>query len=362
MSGFFNALFGKKTNSNPRKVVGVDLGATSIKVVELESHKDTISLATYGEILIGQYGNAALGDIAVLNPRQEQTALIDVFRESAVQANKAVFAIPMSSSFVTVINIPKLGASQDIAAQIPVEARKYIPVPISEVTLDWIEIQRADTEESEDSHQVLLVALQNEILKRLETLMKRTNLPGQLTEIECFSVIRGTSNQTQNSRVAIIDIGGASTKLYITNNGLVEQLHRVRSGGAHITKKIAEELKIDFTDAEALKRSYSENDDEANVIIKKVHETIIGHTLVELKQVLENYESSRNAKLSQIVLTGGVTAYSDIISIVANDLGRDVIIAQPFSSVTFPAFMEDVVQDIGPTFTIALGAALRQFE
>ena len=362
MSAFLDKIFGNKMDTSPQRVVGVDLGSTSIKVVELERRDDVVNLSTYGELLVGPYGNGALGDSVTLEAKQEQTALVDIFRESAVQATAAVFSVPMSSSFVTVINLPKLAPDGDVSAQVPIEARKYIPIPINEVTLDWAEIHRSETDKASESQEVLLVAIQNEVLKRLNTLMNRTNLPEQPTEIECFSLIRGVNQSDFGERVAIIDIGGSSTKLYILHNGLLEQLHRVRSGGTHITKQLAEDLQTDFTDAEVRKREYDGASDEIGYTIRRVHEKMLGRTMKEFRQVLQGYEQDHGSEITQVVLTGGVTQYPKINALIEEGLGRSVMVATPFKKVASPAFMEDVTNEIGPTFSVALGAALRQFE
>lgn len=362
MSAFLGSIFGRKANSKPRRVVGVDLGSTSIKVVELERRDDVVNLTTYGEILLGPYGQAPLGDAVNLDAKEEQTALIDVFRESAVQATSAVFSVPMSSSFVTVVNLPKLGPDSDVSAQVPVEARKYIPIPINEVTLDWAEIHRAEEDNSSDTQEVLLVAIQNEILQRLKNLMTRTNLPDQPTEIECFSVIRGANTLDNVSRLAIIDIGGSSTKLYIVRDGLLEQLHRVRMGGTHITKQLMEDLGTDFTDAEVRKREYGATSDEIGYTVNRAHEKVLVKIMRELSQVLKNYEKERGTEIAEVVLTGGVSQYPKSRVIIADQLGKNVQISEPFKQIAFPAFMQDVVKEIGSTFSVALGAALRRFE
>ena len=86
-------------------VVGIDVGSASMKVVELEERKGVVTLVTYGEVQLGPYAGKQLGDSVTLDAKQEQEALVDVIRESAVKARNAVFAMPLSSSFVTNVSI-----------------------------------------------------------------------------------------------------------------------------------------------------------------------------------------------------------------------------------------------------------------
>ena len=360
MASLFGNLF-KKTGAPAsdagERVVGVDIGKTSIKVVELENRDDVLTLTTYGEIQTGPYSDEPIGQSTSLSAKEEQSALIDLFRESAVEAKSAVFAVPLTTSFVTVMKLPLVEGEDDVSARVQVEARKYIPVPIKDVTLDWAEI----TTPTQDSKQqeVLLAAIQNDSLDRLRALMKRTNLDKQPTEIECFSVIRAATD-SQKETVAILDIGGSSMKLYVARNGLLEQIHRIQTGGSSATQFIADELEIDFAQAELQKRSVGSGGDAAT--IKKIHQDTFQRPLQECNRFIAEYERMHDLAVEVVVITGGATLFPGMSDFVAKTLDRSVQYAQPFSKVAYPAFMEDVVEEIAPTFTIALGAALRQFE
>ncbi len=123
-SEFFTSL--SQTDSMFGAVVGVDIGSSSIKVVQVEQKRGTLTLSTYGELQLGPYADKALGQAVVLQPNDEQAALVDVIRESGVVAKDAVFAMPLSSSFVTNVSIDA-AADADLAAMVRVEARKVIP-------------------------------------------------------------------------------------------------------------------------------------------------------------------------------------------------------------------------------------------
>ena len=356
MSSLLRDLFSPRKTTAPtkvKKVVGVDIGKTSIKVVEIEDRDDVLTLTTYGEIQTGPYANSPIGKVTNLSAKAEQSAVIDLFRESTVGAKTAVFAVPLASSFVTVIQLPTLEEETDVSARVQVEARKYIPIPIKDVTLDWAEI--AATEKRPEYKEVLLAAIQNDTLTRLRTLMERTNLANQPTEIECFSVLR-TALTASQSLSAVLDMGGSSIKLYIARDGLLEQIHRVQVGGAMATEKIAEALKIDFEEAEIRKRT------DVSADITRVHSQVFERPLQECKRFMAEYESTHNASIGSVSLTGGVSLFNGIEGYVGQVLERDIEIATPFTKIAYPAFMEDVVQEIGPSFSIALGAAMRLYE
>ncbi len=362
MASFLKNLFEDEQASKAERVVGIDIGSTSIKVVELENKDHTLNLTTYGEILVGPYADAELGENVTLSAKQEQTALIDILREASVKAHDAVFTVPLSSSFVTVMTLPEPNSSVDISQRVSLEARKYIPIPMNEVTLDWAEITGYKKDKKQEGRDILLVAIQNDVLTRINTLMKYTNLPGQTTEIECFSAIRSNFDLNNEDIITIVDCGGASTKIYIVRDGLLNQIHRIRSGGVHITNQIADDIKIDFADAENRKREYVGQSDEVGYVIRRIHEKNLNRIFTEVKQVMNHYESENEQKIQKMILIGGVTGYPHITDFVSGIIDCKVEISTSFEKVKYPAFIEDVVNDIGPVFTTALGAAMRYFE
>lgn len=360
MAALFDSLFKKnKTikSDTAKRVIGVDIGKTSIKVVELENRDGVISLTTYGEIQTAPYANAPIGESTSLTAQQEKEAVVDLLRESAVQAKRAVYAVPLTSSFVTIMSLQTLEDVDDISAQVQVEARKYIPVPIKDVTLDWAEI--TPEKKADDIKKVLLAAIQNSTLDRLQNLMSSTSMPKQPTEIECFSLIRSVAGVSDTTS-AVLDIGGNSSKLYVTRGGLLEQIHRMYVGGATATKNISEALSIPFEDAELEKRSFNKN--HTNKKISAVHNETFTRSLKEFKEVLDAYEEEHETAVTKVVLSGGTALFFGLKEYVAEYLGRDVVLARPFARVAYPAFMEDVAEDIGPSFAVALGAALRQYD
>lgn len=355
---FLNNIFAGGKISDSGRVVGIDIGSSSIKVVEVQDRAGVLTLTTYGELQLGPYADQEVGQSVVIDPKKEQQALVDVIRESAVKATSAVFAMPLSSSFVTTISF-NAEAKEDISSRVRVEARKYIPVPIGEVTLDWAEIEMPNKKNS-NTRDVLVAAIQNEALNRFRVLMQFVNLKQPPTEIECFSAIRGVY-KSDESDVAIIDIGAVSTKLYIAKQGLLQRMHRVRAGGAIATKRIASTLDVTFEEAELAKRNIKK--DDANFHdLKRAHHSCYDRALQEFRQVINEYEAKSGAKVTTVYLTGGGSIFPTTKSLIEDTLQKNVVYVNPFSKVAYPAFMEDMITELGPTFHVAAGAALRLFE
>lgn len=333
-----------------------------MKVVELQDRGGVITLATYGEVQLGPYAGKQIGESVILEAKQEQEALVDVIRESAVQSRKAVFAMPLSSSFVTNVSI-EADPDADLAALVRVEARKVIPASLSEITLDWAEVEFSKKETKQNPSQrrnVLIAAIQNSALERFKILMQFVGINQPPTEIECFSAVRSLYTDDEKN-IAIIDIGAVSSKLYIAQKGLLMRMYRIRAGGAIATKRISEVLEIDFEAAEEMKFS-ADRGHASFADMKRAHHSSYDRAFREFGQVLREYEQKTGVTFDSIYLTGGGALFPGTDIHLKETINQEVNIVNPFSKVAYPAFMEDTMKEVGPSFTVAVGAAMRFFE
>ena len=338
-----------------QSAVGVDIGRSAVKVVELERNEEAPILKTYGEIHLGPYAEQPVGSVVDFDIELLKKAIVDVLRESGVSARHGTLSLPLSTGFVTVIQIVT-PEGEEIASRIPVEARKYVPLPLQEITLDWAPVGAAHTNERGETVQsVLLVALQNESVISFKTLLDHIELPQQPMELAMFSASRALDGAAET--VALVDVGAAVSKLYIYESGTLAGIHRFTAGGAQVTTKLAELMSVDVAAAEEIKRSAADADTIANV--KRVTTAVFDASLQEIRRIIQQYETSHNVTDVPVVLSGGVVNTGGFEQYVSDVLQRPASRAFPFATVGYPAFMEDVLRDIGPTFMNSLGAALR---
>lgn len=360
LSNIFSSL--QQGQGSNDSVVGIDIGSSSMKVVELQDRNGTITLITYGEVQLGPYVGKQIGESVTLEAKQEQEALVDVIRESAVKSRNAVFAMPLSSSFVTNVSI-EADSDADLASLVRIEARKVIPASLSEVTLDWAEVEVTKKEAKNNNSErrnILIAAIQNVALERFKVLIQFVGINNPPTEIESFSTVRSLySSDEQN--IAIIDIGAVSSKLYIAQKGLLMRMYRIRAGGAIATKRISEVLEIDFEKAEEMKFRADRKKGSFSDMMR-AHHSSYDRAFREFNQVLREYEQKTGTTFSSVYLSGGGALFPGTDAHLKEVLGREVVLANPFSKVAYPAFMEDTMKEVGPSFTVAVGAAMRFFE
>jgi type IV pilus assembly protein PilM len=348
----------KVTPALASKVVGIDFGSSSVKVVEVEKVEGILSLSTYGELQLGPYGQLGMGNAVKLPLQKRIEALVDVLRESKVTAQTSILSLPLSDSFVTIIPLQAKG-DEDITPRVHVEARKYIPVPLSDVALEWSELSQEE-KGSNLTREVLLVAILNEALRDMNALGESVSMSSRRSELEIFSTLRAVTKES-DAAVAIIDIGARTSKLYIAEGGFLQRIHRVQTGGSYVTQALATQKGISFEDAENMKRSVSSQSQDGQVI-KKIMSSVFERSFQEFKRVLQQHEMRTHKPVSRIALTGGAVLHADFVVLARYCFEREVEITNPFTKIGYPAFMEDTLASIAPIFTVALGAALQSFE
>lgn len=373
MQNPFRKLFGGLfTRSSGESVLGVDVGSSSIKIIQLKKKGGGAVLETYGELALGPYSDLEIGQATNLSADKIAAALADLLTEANTTTKSGGVSIPFSSSLVILIQMPAMEEKQ-LVKMIPIEARKYIPVPISEVTLDWFiipdsEKQLLDSVSGEDdkkkdkkSVDVLLVAIHNDVLTKYREIVKGANMSVNFFEIEIFSTIRSALIQTLSPAV-IFDMGAATTKLYIVEYGIVKASHLINRGSQNITLSLSKALGMGIAQAEEYKREVGllgtgdrKNANEAMLLV-------LDHIFAETNRFVLNYQKKFNKNIGQVVLTGGGSVLKGMLDLANKHLNTEVILADPFSKVETPAFLEQILKEVGPEFGVAVGIALRKLQ
>lgn len=337
-------------------IIGVDIGASAIKVVQLKNVKNTPTLETYGELQLGPYESTDIGRCTHPPSQKVVEALTDIMREAGVTSTVAGVAFSYSSSFTQGIRIPTLDQHQ-LEAMLPVEARKYIPLALSKVTLDWIPLE---VYEHTKETAILMSALFTESVERYNTIIQSVPLENVVQEIEIFSTIRSTL-LPEDTVSAIVDLGASSTRLYIVKNGLVRKTHSIPLSGEGLTRTVSSALSVDFTQGEEIKRMYGLSRTATDERIAKVLGKEIDRGLREIHAVITQYEQNEKTTVKKIVLSGGGALIKDLRTRSRELFSKEVHTAQPFDKVAYPAFLEDTLAQAGPSFAVAIGVALRAF-
>ena len=355
--------------------VGIDIGASAIKVVEIKRKDGKAVLGTYGSLALGPYADLSVGAVTNVSPEIIAQALKDVLHESGITIGSAGIAMPSASSLIFLIDVPAVVTDEELPTIVPTEARKYIPVPVSEVTLDYsliprrasakpttpntLQTQRIEMEV--EKSEVLVVAVNNDTIEKYTDIAKKAQVNPTFLEIEVFSSIRSSFGHNKET-VLMVDMGASKTKLTIVENSIVRNFHVVNRGGFDITNALANALAIPFEKAEQLKREHGLYGTSGDARSAEVIKASMDYIISEIKTVVYTYEKKYNQTLSQVIFTGGGALTKGFLEYAKTAFSTEVVCALPFEKVTAPAFLAPVLSSSGPEFSVALGIALRGLE
>lgn len=345
----------------PESVVGIDIGSSSIKVVQLRREHGQAILETYGAIALGPYGGIEIGRATALPVEKLIEALKDVLREANVTTKDAGLSIPYSSSLISVIKLPA-AVERNLNQVVPLEARKYIPVPINEVLLDWSVVSGA-AGQTADKIEVLLVAIHNDTIEKYRRLAQEAALNAAFFEIEVFSAVRASLDHGI-APIAVVDMGAATTKFYVVERGLIRESHIINRGAQDLTLAAARALNIPVAAAEERKRHNGliAADPGADADLARSLELSISPLMTELSRTIASYEQRTNQTLSALVLTGGGATLKGLGPYAQAKLQTEVRFSDPFGKTQSPAFLEAILKEAGPEFSVAVGLALRRLQ
>lgn len=340
----------------PSRMVGIDIGTYSTKVVQLRYESERAILETYGELLIRGYlknaGNAGSGFLRFLD-KDIATLLKDVMTESKITARDAVLAVPATSGFMVTIPFPKIPL-KEINDAVPLEARKYVPIPLSEVTLAWMILEN---EEPRDTIEVLLIAVPREVVEKFKRIAQLVGIRPAAIEIETFSVVRSLIGRDPTP-TAIINMGHHSTTLTVVDRGVVRLSHNFNHGSQELTRAIERGLAVNEERAEALKREIGLSDRIEEREITSVMTPLVTSLLTEIRHTMQMYNRKTSRKILKVDFTGGGSQLKGLVELAATQFGTEVTRGNPFSRIVTPPFIQPMLQEISPSFSVAIGLAL----
>lgn len=345
--------------ARPASFVGINIGSESVKVVQLRKERERAILETYGELQSARYfqkeAASAAGGFAGHSDQNVADMLTDVIREANVTAKRAVFSIPSTSSFITVIHLPLLSQSE-IAAAIPFEVKKYVPIPTQEVVLDWQIIEEDAVEKRTD---VLLVAVPRDIVAKCQRIGELMKIDVEAVEIESFSLIRSLL-AADRGVTALIQWGAVATTVTVVDERRIRVSHNIGRGSREMTATLARSLGVTAERAESLKKEIGLSESPEHREIVEIITPMVDGILTDIERAVVAYNRGAKRKIDKIVLTGGGAGLIGLVGHVAKHFGLETSIGNPFARTVFPAFLQGTLKEIAPGFAVAVGLALRQ--
>lgn len=344
--------------------LGVDIGTSSIKMLELKKTGDSFALRNYGILETKDYldhPNQAIQTSSLkITEADAASALRLLLRDTAPKTRLAIASLPAFSTFSTTLDFPFLSEAETEKA-IQFQAAQYIPLPISEVALEWHRVGEYTDKDGGQHQRILLVAVPNDVVKTYKSIFKAAGLRLTAMEPEAFALIRGVRGSLTDAPTLVVDIGAVSTEIVVVSGGRVEYSSQTDYSGVYLTQALSRSLEISMTRAEELKRRRglmgTGVESELSTILLPFLDVIIQET----GRAKASYEKLFGKKIEKVMLSGGGANLLGIEKYFASQTGLLIGRHSFTSGLMIPKGIVPAARDLDNRMAIAYGCARRYF-
>lgn len=367
-------------NFGNKKIIGIDVGTSSLKIVELELKNDKPHLSNYAWMPL--FGGANKNIKA--DPNFFETILPEylkkIISEAEIKGKEAYVAIPAFGGLITLIDFPQM-IEKDLEQAIRFEASKYIPTSLDEIVLSWEIVKNGDDSddvknpknkslknifgekksekkdeilEKKERTEVLLVASSKKQIINYEKAVKSAGLKVRGVEIESIAMVNSLIGNDLGNFI-IIDIGARICNIIYIEKGVIKINRNIDAGGEDFTRVIEKSVGVSGERAEMMKKS------EKNLFSSEsnIHFSTLDVITSEVFRVIETLSrGDRKTQIEAIVLSGGTAQLNGLAEFFQNKFNIKTIIGNPFSRIDYNKKLESTLSMMKGQFSVCLGLAL----
>ena len=306
---------------------GLDVGSSAIKLIALGGKPNKAKL--------GQFGLAVnpVGNIDTENESERvkiAQAIKKLVGDVQLKTKQVVVALPESKVFTRLVEMPAL-SDAELASAINWEAEQYIPIPMSEVQLDYKVVGKPAVVTGMAKMQVFLVATPTALVQKYVELM-------------------------------IAHFGANTTDFCVVEGERLVFTRSLPTGGTALSRAMAKELGLEVNQAEQYKRTYGLDPRQLQSKVRNTLLPVFASLVNELRKGMQFYAGEQGKKIVRIILSGGGAYLPEMVRELAAGLGVEVLVGNPWAGIEMDATQQKRVGGIGAVFSVAMGLALRGIE
>ena len=347
--------------SSKKHVIGLDIGASSIKVVQLEQSKKGVDLKGFTMLPLAP---EVIVDGAIMDAEVVVDSIRKAIKDSKAKGKLASISVAGHAVIVKKIIVANMSRNE-LEGAIQTEAQQYIPFDIEDVNVDF---QILESDESLDSGEmaILLVAVKKEKVDERLGLVKEAKYDPIVVDVDAFALENAYElnyDVEPDIVVALVDIGASTMNINILQDGVSSFVRDISIGGDQYTEAIQKEFNVNFDVAERLKRGQLVEDIAQEDVLAIVN-TVSDDIAVEIQRSFDFFRASTvDVAVDKLYLAGGCSLFGGIDHFFQEKLGVEVEILNPFRNIKVPKrFDKDYLESIAPQAAVAVGLALRRLE
>lgn len=345
-------------------VMGIDISSTAVKLLELSrvGKGNKYKVESYA---VEPLPENSVVDKNITNLEAIGEAMRRVVRRAKPRAQHAAVAVAGSAVITKVIQVPSGLSGRELEDTVSVEAERYIPYPMDEVSLDFEVI--GENEKNSEEDDVLLAASKSENVDARVGVLNLAGLKAKVVDIELFALENAFTLLAQNDPeidvediIALVDVGATTTTFSVLHEQKIVYTREQPFGGNQLTEQIQHRYGLSYEEAMLAKRQGGLPDDYETELLEPFKESMAQ----EISRAIQYYySSSTSGTIAHTVVAGGCASIPGIIEQISNKVGGHVTLANPFASMSVSNNVnKKSLTNDAPALMIACGLALRSFD
>jgi type IV pilus assembly protein PilM len=343
-----------------KSIVGLDVGSSSIKAVELKKTRTGIEAVHVG---LEPLGPDMVVDSMIVDSGTVSAAISKLFNEGQIKSKSVATAVSGHSVIVKKISLPAM-SDDELADTIQKEAAQHIPFDLADVNLDY-QILSDDT--GSPTMEVLLVAVKKDKILNYTNVLSMAGRTPAIVDIDALALqncYEYNYEPAPNQVVALLNLGASVMNINIVKGTTPLFPRDVSVGGHQYTDSLQKELDLSFEDAEALKLGHkvgTVSEDAKLPILQQVTEIIV----LEIQKTFDFFRASTSGEhIEKIFLAGGSAKIPGLLEALRQEFSLPVEVLNPFQRIAPPVngSAAGMVEENAGQMAVAVGLALRSFE
>lgn len=357
MASIKELMFGSK------RVVGLDIGSSLVKIIEIGDTSQGSVMQTYAEIPVqpGIIENGIVKDSAALTEQ-----IKNIFKHSKCSVKNIVTALSGHSVIIKKANFAHM-KEEELRELLTEEAENYMPFDdVREVNFDFHII--GENELNPNQMDVVIVAAKKSVIEDWIYAIERSGRKVVMVDVDSFALETAYEQNYdfgEDDIVALLNIGASITNINIVKGGQSVFTRNFLLGGNTITEAIQQKLNIPFEEAEKIKCGGGREGGNGNDISKLDLINYAEPIFSEIERSIDFFSSTfMDPYIKQVLISGGCARLPGIVDVLANRLNSEVEVFNPFKNISYDkkAFPEQYVASIAPVAALGVGLALRRMD
>jgi type IV pilus assembly protein PilM len=358
-----------------KDVLGVDIGSSMIKVLELKESSGQLTVLKYGQKDISSLG------LEEKSPEEQKAVYIKTLKE-IISANdfstkNAAISIAGSSVIVRFVKFPKMDES-DLQKTLQFEAEPHIPFDIQEVDMDTQIIGDVEDEGQTKMETVLVASKKDTIREKIE-IIEKAGLTPSIIDVDAFAlenIYEIMNSDALAKMVMLVNIGASTTTISIVDNGISKVVRDLYTAGNSLTRAIQNNMQVSTEKAEEIKKQYGlsgggeeesldsigESEDIASQVYNHLY-PVVRELNSEIQRSIDYFSgqlTSKEINVEKIILTGGTALLKGLPELIGSELRMPVEVSKPLENADTSAVTTDGVDMNSPALAVVSGLALRR--